>query len=733
MGLFYHPCDVIFKSKFKHKFIIYYIKIFVLVILFLLFATSIFPAKKIKKEKVSSPKISHSSGTYYKELKIEIKSKTKNAKIYYTIDGKPPLNKGGQPHRKAKLYKNPVLINKSCKLKCVAFKKGSKASKTVTAEYTLKMPSLAFSLDKTEYYNEQKLEIKLKHVEKNKISRYSIFYTTDGSEPAHKNGKSLENTKLYKDKIEIDKTTTVKAVAYKKAWEQSQIISKEFVIKISPVDFSHKAGEHFKGIDLELTGKTKNAKIFYTTNGSEPEHHNGKPKGNTKIYNEKIKVYETKTIKAFSWKKGLGASETTEKKFVINKIAGKKIFILQFIKKKNSEDYAFGKSVPRSIRSVLRKNNKVKYSSKSMSNQKLLKRKFQFIIKGKYIVRKGKMRVQFSVVHLKKDKPVLIAIANGYPDYRMFRLIDSIAGLVNKQLNKKIKILLSRVLILTIDPKGKIKRSNRNSLDGFDLSDLNLKGIKLTRRNLSNINFHNSDLTDANLSHSNVRGVNFSGIKYDGMKSMKSCLNFTEAKGISMGMLNQVYVHDFFITAGLGFGASEIYSSSAYNVELSQLGLTTEANHGFSFKVKAGVWWFMHEYFGLFAYASFEHNILIEKIPAYQSVSAHDEYYKINYLIINAAGALRLSNFTFFVGFFMGFPLGFNKDEDEFYSIRTTLGLGAGLGYKFRLSMKTYIYVGFEYKLHFLKWGSSDKFEDGTGGSKFMTFYLDVSFLLGLF
>ena len=408
----------------------------------------------------------------------------------------------------------------------------------------------------------------------------------------------------------------------------------------------------------------------------------------------------------------------------------KKIFISKFEAKKIANQYSFYKSsLPRSIRSVLRKKNHVIFSNKVLNNKELLKQKCDFIIKGKYKVEKGMMKVSFSVIHVKTTRVVIIAIASGYPDFRIFTLIDAVSKLVNDTLKRRIKVLLSRPTIMLIDENGKISVSTKDSMDGFDLSDLNLKGINLSGRNLTNVNFKNSNLSNSDLSRTNVRGANFTGVDYSGMKSMKKCLNFKKAK-MSKSMINQVYVHNLMIFANIGLAASTMYGSTGHIADLAQDSLAGVADNGFTFKFEAGAYYFFTGLLGVYGSVSYGHYILFEQIPAYDTNKAYRESYVIDYLNINFAVALRFYNFLLFAGGFLGFPLGFN--HEDYYSIRTSFGVLGGFGYKFRLSVKFYLYVGFQYKLQLTKWGKHERFsEDQIGGSKFMSFFLDVSFMIG--
>ncbi|GHH99659.1 chitobiase/beta-hexosaminidase C-terminal domain-containing protein [Neobacillus kokaensis] len=105
--------------------------IVITVICFLLPVSNISFAKE-NMEFVGIPKASEPSGRYENAIIVSLSTKTKNAAIYYTLDGT-------QPNKKSKKYNNnkPIIIKKTTNLSVIAMKKGV-SSKPVTFSYIIK-------------------------------------------------------------------------------------------------------------------------------------------------------------------------------------------------------------------------------------------------------------------------------------------------------------------------------------------------------------------------------------------------------------------------------------------------------------------------------------------------------------------------------------------------------------------------------------------------------------------
>lgn len=99
---------------------------------------------------VAKPVISPEPGVYEDEVSVSISCSTKDAIIYYTLDGSEPNMLTSE------LYTVPFTIKKSCTLNVKAFKTGYTESETVTAEYNIEtnlygLLSITYDNETTEY------------------------------------------------------------------------------------------------------------------------------------------------------------------------------------------------------------------------------------------------------------------------------------------------------------------------------------------------------------------------------------------------------------------------------------------------------------------------------------------------------------------------------------------------------------------------------------------------------
>lgn len=91
----------------------------------------------IKDEiKLNQPQISPATGTYGERQSINILTTTKDAEIYYTLDG-------SEPSKNSKLFTTPFTVSKDTVVRAVAIKEG-KTSEITTNQYTISQKSSPF-------------------------------------------------------------------------------------------------------------------------------------------------------------------------------------------------------------------------------------------------------------------------------------------------------------------------------------------------------------------------------------------------------------------------------------------------------------------------------------------------------------------------------------------------------------------------------------------------------------
>lgn len=155
------------------------------------------------------PIFSQCADTYTGSVTVKISSK-KDAKIYYTTDGKTPTTK-------SKKYSEAIKLSKSCTLKAIAVY-GGKTSSVASAEYVIQVKKPEFSVEAGYYTKAQ--SVKLTAMD----SKTTIYYTTDGSTPTTKSKKYTGTA------IKVSKYTVIKARAYKSGCLKSAVVTREYNI-----------------------------------------------------------------------------------------------------------------------------------------------------------------------------------------------------------------------------------------------------------------------------------------------------------------------------------------------------------------------------------------------------------------------------------------------------------------------------------------------------------------------
>jgi len=98
-----------------------------------------------------------------------------------------------------------------------------------------------------------------------------IRYTTDGSDPSSTHGE------IYTGSIQITSSSTLKAMAHKENWRDSQVYEKIYTIigNIADPVFTPGAGTFTTPIDVYISVNPPDASIYYTNDASEPSPDNG--------------------------------------------------------------------------------------------------------------------------------------------------------------------------------------------------------------------------------------------------------------------------------------------------------------------------------------------------------------------------------------------------------------------------------------------------------------------------
>ena len=173
-------------------------------------------------EMLEEVKFSHSDEIYSSQIELILSHQQEDVNIYYTLDGT-------EPDENSLVYINPVLLTErnDYEIKARAYKNGYKRSpvKSVNLSINGKLNDISFNNFSGIYYESFYLELFFTDDD------IKVYYTLDGSEP-----DSTKN--LYHDFIEINQSCTVKSIALKENWENSNIAVADFVILFSPDNLS---------------------------------------------------------------------------------------------------------------------------------------------------------------------------------------------------------------------------------------------------------------------------------------------------------------------------------------------------------------------------------------------------------------------------------------------------------------------------------------------------------------
>ncbi|MCX8059389.1 MAG: chitobiase/beta-hexosaminidase C-terminal domain-containing protein, partial [Spirochaetes bacterium] len=245
--------------------------------------------------KASDPSFSPTGGTYNNSQTVSISCATPSATIKYTIDGSDPIN--GQT------YTGPIDVLVNTTIKAIAIKSGLNNSNVITSVYNISKVATPIINPQGGTYSEP-VTVSISCP----TPGATIRYTTDGSNPSQSNGT------VYSTPININSTTTIKAIAYKSGMNDSSIASETFTInlnQVAPPIISPNGGTYINSQTVTITTNTSGATIRYTTDGTIPSSSYGN------IYSGPINLTTNTTINAIAYKGGMTDSQVTSAIFNI--------------------------------------------------------------------------------------------------------------------------------------------------------------------------------------------------------------------------------------------------------------------------------------------------------------------------------------------------------------------------------------------------------------------------------
>ena len=242
---------------------------------------------------VATPTISVATGTYNVAQSVELSCVTDDATIRYTTDGTDPTSS-------STVYSSAISVDQSMTIKAKAFKDGLTDSGIASATYTLKCVAPTFSpAASTLPYGS---EITLSSTTEGS----TIYYTTNGDEPTT---SSTAYDSSNKPAINADQT--IKAIAVKTGWSNSDVSSAEYDVKVPDAPtLSLEEGMVSQGASLTISSE-EGTTIRYTTDGTTPTSSVGTE------YTSPIILNSTQTVKAVAYDGGGNCSSVVTKAYTV--------------------------------------------------------------------------------------------------------------------------------------------------------------------------------------------------------------------------------------------------------------------------------------------------------------------------------------------------------------------------------------------------------------------------------
>ena len=246
------------------------------------------------KQTVATPAFSVASGEVDSGTNVTITCATEGAKIYYTTDGSDPTASSTE-------YTAAISVTPPMTLKAIAVKSGMNDSSVASASYTIKgtIATPAFSVASGAVNSGTSVTITCI------TEGAKIYYTTDGSDPT---ASSTEYTAA----ISVTPPMTLKAIAVKDGMNDSAVATASYTIKgtVATPAFSVASGAVNSGTSVTISCSTDGAKIYYTTDGSDPT-------ASSTEYTEAIIVTPPMTLKAIAVKDGMNDSAVASANYTI--------------------------------------------------------------------------------------------------------------------------------------------------------------------------------------------------------------------------------------------------------------------------------------------------------------------------------------------------------------------------------------------------------------------------------
>ncbi len=218
--------------------------------------------------------------TYDNAISVSISMSTAGATIHYTTDGSPPTASSTQ-------YGGPIAVDGTTTIRAIGVRSGYVDSAGATATYNFKTAPVSINTSGGTF-NNAVAGVELS----TNTSGATIHYTTDGSTPT-------PSSTQYGGPLTITSTQTLRAIAVKTDYADSNVASETYTLVVADVFFSITGGTFDNDINtITLWTETNDATIYYTTDGSFPNP------ATSDVYSAPLSVTSSQTISTIAVKNG---------------------------------------------------------------------------------------------------------------------------------------------------------------------------------------------------------------------------------------------------------------------------------------------------------------------------------------------------------------------------------------------------------------------------------------------
>jgi hypothetical protein len=222
---------------------------------------------------------------------LGISTPTAEAVIRYTTDGT-------EPSESSMLYTVPLNITANTQIKARAYKDGWNASTVISGDYYLRVASPAFNPPPSSFYSDADVAVTISCATPEAV----VYYTIDGSIPT-------TSSELYVSPVPLEMNTTIKAIAVRTGWNNSNVTSGNYYFTVYAPVFNPSGGQYSGYQTVSMTSQTPGTEIRYTTNHTQPTLE-------SILYTEPMIINTSVTFRAKAFKQGFVQSPETSSSYL---------------------------------------------------------------------------------------------------------------------------------------------------------------------------------------------------------------------------------------------------------------------------------------------------------------------------------------------------------------------------------------------------------------------------------